>query len=51
MNFFPSYFSEFSVVDFFGDDGLNDYVEGSPVQEAHVAFSVEGNSVPPLSCS
>ncbi|ONH99639.1 hypothetical protein PRUPE_6G040800 [Prunus persica] len=33
---------QFSVVDFFGDDGLNDYVEGSPVQEAHVAFSVEG---------
>ncbi|XP_020422852.1 uncharacterized protein LOC18775484 isoform X2 [Prunus persica] len=30
------------LVDFFGDDGLNDYVEGSPVQEAHVAFSVEG---------
>ncbi|ONH99646.1 hypothetical protein PRUPE_6G040800 [Prunus persica] len=34
--------NQFSVVDFFGDDGLNDYVEGSPVQEAHVAFSVEG---------
>ncbi|XP_034217955.1 uncharacterized protein LOC117629548 isoform X2 [Prunus dulcis] len=33
---------QFSVVDFFGDDGLNDYVEGSPVHEAHVAFSVEG---------
>ncbi|XP_021806840.1 uncharacterized protein LOC110750783 [Prunus avium] len=34
--------TEFSVVDFFGDDGLNDYIEGSPVHEAHVAFSVEG---------
>ncbi|BFG33721.1 hypothetical protein CerSpe_199940 [Prunus speciosa] len=33
---------QFSVVDFFGDDGLNDYIEGSPVHEAHVAFSVEG---------
>ncbi|XP_050368331.1 uncharacterized protein LOC126786528 isoform X2 [Argentina anserina] len=31
------------VLDFFGNDGLeDDYVEGSPVHEAHVAFSVEG---------
>ncbi|XP_050113198.1 uncharacterized protein LOC126591533 isoform X3 [Malus sylvestris] len=31
-----------SVLDFLGDDGLNDYVKESPVHEDHVAFSVEG---------
>ncbi|XP_004296014.1 PREDICTED: uncharacterized protein LOC101301766 [Fragaria vesca subsp. vesca] len=37
------YFSESCVLDFFGSDGLeDDHVEGSPVHEAHVAFSVEG---------
>ncbi|PRQ34814.1 hypothetical protein RchiOBHm_Chr5g0073231 [Rosa chinensis] len=35
--------SESCVLDFFCNDGLeDDYVEGSPVHEAHVAFSVEG---------
>lgn len=36
------YFSEISVFDLLGDDGLSNNFERSPVREAHVAFSVEG---------
>ncbi|PON36400.1 hypothetical protein TorRG33x02_349400 [Trema orientale] len=33
---------QLSVLDLLGDDGLNGNMEGTPVHEAHVAFSVEG---------
>ncbi|KAL5710062.1 hypothetical protein ACHQM5_020671 [Ranunculus cassubicifolius] len=31
-----------SVLDLLGDDGINENSQGSPVHEAHVAFSIEG---------
>ncbi|XP_077232846.1 uncharacterized protein LOC143872331 [Tasmannia lanceolata] len=34
--------NKFSVFDLLGDDGFHGCSEGRPVQEAHVAFSVEG---------
>lgn len=43
---FPSLFSpELSVFDLLGDDGPYGNLEGSPVYEAHVAFSVEGKAL------
>ncbi|KAI3952829.1 hypothetical protein MKX01_006872 [Papaver californicum] len=34
--------TQFSLLDLLGEDGSNEKAEGSPVQECHVAFSVEG---------
>jgi len=47
LDFFPFIFlslslSESSVLDLLGDDETNGNMERSPMQEAHVAFSVEG---------